>query len=417
MRFSLFLSVLCFGWILGVADPGEALAEPDWSSWRGPNGDGHSTDANLPIAWAPENILWKTPLKGEGQSSPCVWGERIFLTRSEGRGAKRFVFCVNRADGQILWEHKVWEGNAEPTHKMNGWASPTCVTDGELVFAFFGKGGLHCFTVNGDRMWSKDLGAFVGPWGTAASPVLYKDLIIQNCDADQNAALIAFNKKTGEQAWKTKREDFRGWSTPVLIETGNRVELALNSHTGVYGYDPATGEQLWYCKGYNGRGSPTVTPGPLGLIYVVNGRPGPVFSVKPGGEGNVTDTHKVWFTKRGGGRDLPSPIVLGGKVLVVNMQGVLTAYDAKTGKEGSKIRLNGQFSAAPIAYKDLAFFVSEDGETVVVKADEKLEIVGRNDINSGDEEIFRSSITPDDGQLLIRSTKMLYCIGKPEADK
>lgn len=414
MRYALILPALCFGWFLSVAVPSPAVAEPDWTGWRGPNRDGHSTDDNLPISWGPEDIVWKTPLKGEGQSSPCVSGERIFLTRSEDQGAKRFVFCVNRADGQILWEHQAWEGNPEPTHKMNGWASPTCATDGELVFAFFGKGGLHCYTVNGVPQWNKDLGAFVGPWGTAASPILYKDLVIQNCDADENAAIIAFNKKTGEQVWKTKREDFRGWSTPVLLETNDRAELALNGHTGVYGYDPATGKELWFCKGYNGRGSPTVTPGPTGLIYVVNGRPGPVFSVKPGGEGNVS---QEWFTKRGGGRDLPSPIVLNGKVLVVNMQGVLTAYDAETGKEGDKIRLNGNFSAAPIAYKNLAFFVSESGETVVVKADEKLEVVGRNDLNAGDEEIFRSSITPDDGQLLIRSTQMLYCVGKPSSKK
>ncbi len=405
--------VLLVGWVLSFAFAGALVAEPDWSGWRGPTGDGHSQDQSLPVAWSAADIAWKTPLKGEGQSSPCVWGERIFLTRSEDGGKRRFVFCVNRGDGEILWEKQVnWNGTPEPTHKMNGWASASCTTDGELVFAFFGKAGLYCYTVGGDLVWEKDLGEFVGPWGTAATPVLYKNLVIQNCDADENARLIAFDKKTGEQKWSTKRDNFRGWSTPVLIHAGGHDELALNGHTGVYGYDPATGKQLWFCKGYNGRGSPTVTLGANGLLHVVNGRPGPVFAIKPGGEGDVTATNKIWFTKRGGGRDLPSPIVLDGQMLVVNMQGVITSYDSDTGKELWKDRLGGQFSAAPIAYKGLAFFISEDGETVVVKPGKKLDIITRNTLKPGNEEIFRSSITPDDGGLLIRSTGMLYCIGK-----
>lgn len=418
MRIAFFTSALVVGWVFSFLSLDPLAAEPDWSSWRGPTQDGHSTDENLPVNWSPEDVDWKIDLKGEGQSTPCVWGEWIFLTRSEDRGAKRFVFCVDRNNGEVLWEKLAWEGEPEPTHKMNGWASPTCVTDGERVFAFFGKGGgLHCYTVNGAEVWDTGdrLGNFVGPWGTAASPILYKNLVIQNCDADENACLIAFDKKTGQQVWKTDRENYRGWSTPILIEAGGREELVLNGHTGVHAYDPDTGKELWFCKGYNGRGSPTVTPGDTGLLYVVNGRPGPVFAIKPGGNGDVTATHKIWFTKRGGGRDLPSPIVLNGQLLVVNMGGVLTSYDTETGEELAEIRLGGQYSAAPIAYEGKAFFINENGETVVVKPGKELEVVTRNELNPEVEEIFRSSITPDDGQLLIRSTKALYCVGKRDA--
>jgi outer membrane protein assembly factor BamB len=417
MKSSRFLA-LAVGCVFSLHLLPDLAAEPDWSDWRGPTRDGHSTDPNLPTQWSADDIEWKVPLGGEGHSSPCVWGEQIFLTRSDNRGAQRFVFCINRGDGEKVWEKLAWEGTPEPTHNMNGWASASCATDGELVFAFFGKGGgLHCYTTGGVKVWDTGdkLGDFEGPWGTAATPVLYKNLVIQNCDADRNAFLIAFDKKTGEEAWKTKREDFRGWSTPVLIEVDGKMELALNSHSGVYAYDPATGKELWYCKGYNGRGSPTVTPGANGLLHVVNGKPGDVYAIKPGGRGDVTNTHQVWHTTRRGGRDLPSPIVVDGQMLVVSMQGVLTSYDSDTGKELWKDRLGGNYCAAPIAYKGLAFFLNEDnGEVVAVKPDKKLNIVAKNQISNGEssEELFRSALVPDDGQLLLRSTTTLYCIGK-----
>jgi outer membrane protein assembly factor BamB len=418
MKPSRFLALVALG-LCSCVSLTLMAAEPDWSGWRGPTGDGHSTDQNLPSEWSADDVAWKTPLEGEGQSSPCVWGEQIFLTRSDNRGAQRYVFCLNRSTGEKLWEKLAWEGTPEPTHNMNGWASASCTTDGELVFAFFGKGGgLFCYTTQGTKVWEKNLGVFEGPWGTAATPVLYKDLVIQNCDADRDASIIAFNKKTGEQAWKTKREDFRGWSTPVLIEVDGHRELALNSHTGVFGYDPATGTELWFCKGYTGRGSPTVTPGANGLLHVVNGKPGDVFSVKPGGKGDVSLTHKMWHTRRSVGRDLPSPIVLDGQMLVVSMQGVICSYDSDTGQELWKGRLPGNFSAAPIAYKGQAFFISEDnGEVFAVKPGPKLEIVARNELTTKDnaEELFRSALIPDEGQLLIRSTRMLYCVGKRAA--
>ncbi len=416
------ISALVLGVCFGLGAGMLSAAEPDWSTWRGPTSDGHSQDANLPVEWSVDDIEWKTELKGEGQSTPCVWGEKIFLTRSDKNGTERYVFCLNRGDGKILWEKKVdWNGKPEPTHRMNGWASASCATDGELVFAFFGKAGLHCYTVNGNPVWSKDLGDFPGPFGTAASPMLYKNLLIQNCDAESNAAIIAFEKKTGKQVWKTKRVAQKGgWSTPILIHVDDKLELVLNGETGVDAYNPDTGELLWHCNSFNGRGSPTVTPGKNGLLHVVNGKPGDVYAIKPGGQGDVTATHRVWHTSRKVGRDLPSPIVVNGQMLVSSAQGVICSYDTDKGTELWKGRLGGNFSAAPIAYKGLAFFVREDnGETVVIKPGAKLEIAARNElgVEPNREEVFRSGITPDDGQLLIRSTKMLYCIGKRTSTK
>jgi len=136
---------------------------------------------------------------------------------------------LDRNDGRILWEQTAWSGAPEPTHEMNGWASATCATDGNLVFAFFGRGGgLHCYTVNGDHVWSKPLGQFEGPWGTAASPLLVGNLVVQNCDADVDAYIVALDKQTGKQVWKTDRPNHRGWSTPVLVRTEQRDEIVVN---------------------------------------------------------------------------------------------------------------------------------------------------------------------------------------------
>lgn len=386
-------------------------ASAEWPQWRGPRGDGHATERGLPVRWSAETVAWKVPLKGQGQSSPCVWGERIFLTSALEDGRKRLVMCLDRADGSLLWEHVAWTGEPEPSHRMNGWASSTCCTDGERVYAFFGRGGgLFCYTVDGELVWKKDLGSFEGPWGTAACPILVDDMVIQNCDADADAYLIALDKRTGEVRWKTPRENHRGWSTPVLIHIDGKRELVLNGHTGVRGYDPETGRELWYCRGFNGRGTPTVTPA-HGLLYVVNGLRGDVYAVRPGGRGNVTTTHMAWHTPRRTGRDLPSPIVIDRYLLVMDMRaGILTCYDALDGRELWKERVGGQHTASPVAWDGLAFFLNEEGVTTVVRPGPKLDIVARNTVGATESEIFRASITPHRGQVLIRSQNRLYCV-------
>lgn len=393
-------------------------AEPEWSGWRGPQQNGHASDASLPIKWGPDSVVWKVPLKGKGQSSPVVSGDRIFLTSALDDGGQRMITCLRRSDGDELWSDIVWKGEPEPSHKMNGWASSTCVTDGERVYAFFGRGGgLFCYSVEGKQLWKKPLGEFESPWGTAACPMLFGDLVIQNCDADTNAFIAAFDKKTGNEVWRTKREDARGWSTPILIKAAGRDELVVNGHSGVRAYDPASGDELWYCKGFAGRGTPTVTPAGE-LLQIVCGLRGDTYAVRPGGSGNVTKTHMQWHSRRNTARDLPSPIVIGNASLVMDMKrGAVTAYDTTNGEQRwhervADVAAAGQFCATPVAWNGVAFFVSESGKTYVIKPGEEMEIVATNDVNPDSSEIFRSSITPSKGQILLRSDRMLYCIGK-----
>lgn len=387
-------------------------AETNWSRWRGPEQNGHSTETDLPIRWTDANIAWRTPLPGGGQSSPIIWGDRIFLTSALALGKERLVLCLDAKTGQIVWQQTAWKGDPEKSHIMNGWASASCVTDGEVVIAFFGIGGLHAYTVSGQPLWSKDLGKFAGPWGTAACPILVENNVVQNCDSDENAFLIALNKRTGKEAWRTKRRDYRGWSTPIYINAGGHREIVLNGHEGVQSYDALTGRELWFCKSAVGRGEPTITPAGEGLCVVNGLKGGEIYSVRPGGSGDVTDSRMLWRTPRRGARDTPSPIVVGDFLTVVDMDGTATCYSVADGHIYWKQRMEGKYSGSPIAAAGLAYFTNEDGKTMVLKPGPQFELVAENPITGGKNEIFRASPTPYNGQIFIRGTNTLYCIRK-----
>ncbi len=388
-----------------------AAAEGDWPNWRGPTCNGHSTDSAVPVQWDEKSIVWQTALPGEGQSSPVIAGDNIFLTTALKSGRQRIVLCVDRKTGKILWQETVWTGEPEKTHAINGWASATCATDGARVVAFFGRGGLHCFDAAGKKLWSKDLGQFEGPWGTGASPLIVDNLVIQNCEAEEQASLTAFDIRTGDVVWKTPRDipERGGWSSPVLLTEGPHREVILNGFNGVTSYDPASGKKLWFCQSFAGRGEPTATPG-QGLVVVLNGLAGDVYAVKPGGGGDVTQSHMAWHTPRRVGRDQPSPIVIGDFMLAVSMDGIGCCYDVKTGRELWKDRLGGKHTSSPIAANGLAYFQSDSGETIVVKPGLQLEVVRRNQLPAANDEIFRASLAPSRGQMFSRSNKTLYCL-------
>jgi outer membrane protein assembly factor BamB len=394
-----------------------ARAEVHWPRWGGPDGSSHTNETGLPVSWTEQDIAWKAGLKGFGQSMPVIWGDRIFLTTALEDGRQRVVMGIDRRSGKTLWEQVAWTGEPEPSHKMNGHASATCATNGEVVVAFFGRGGLHAYRLDGEHLWSRDLGRFEGPWGTAASPIFYGDTVIQNCDSESpEAALVAVDCRTGETVWSTPRDVIRGWSTPLLIKTPKREELVLNGHHGVRGYDPKTGEELWRCQGFSGRGEP-VPAFAHGLLYVVNGLAGDIYAVHPGGTGEVTDTHRIWHTPRRAGRDLPSPVVVGNYLLACSMPGILFCYECGTGKELWKERIGPKFTTTPLVSEGRAWFLSEAGDAVVVEPGEPMKIVGQSKLESDSDELFRASIVPCQGQVFIRSTKFLYCIGPSDAAK
>jgi outer membrane protein assembly factor BamB len=406
MKHSTVVLSLCLALTL-AADAAE-----NWSRFRGPTGTGHHTGAALPTKWSADNVLWRVELKGEGFSSPVNWGDRIFLTAATDQGRARHVLALDASSGKLLWEKSIPCAAPGKSHKMNGFATPSCLTDGERVIAFFGAGGIHCFYLDGKPLWSQSLGEFAGPWGSAASPVFAGNLVIQNCDAQGASFIAALDKKTGKTAWRTPRGEkpMGGWSTPIEIPAGKRAELVVNSEQGLDAYDPATGKHLWHCKGFNGRGEP-VPEFAHGMVIVLNGKSGDLYAVRPGGSGDVSESHRVWHTPRPKVRDIPSPIVVGDYLFAIDMKGNATTYEARTGKVLWTEKIPGAYTASPVESAGLIYLNTESGETLVIKPGPKLNLVARNSIGDHGAELFRASIAPIAGRLYLRSDRALYCIG------
>lgn len=384
----------------------------NWDKFRGPSGMGVS-QGEVPTRWNKSSTAWKVKLPGDGQSSVVNWGPKLFVTSASNKGAVRTLLCLDKDTGKVIWRRDVSSEHKESQHPMNSWATPSAATDGERVIAFFGPAGIHCYDMEGEKLWSRDLGQFPGNWGVAASPVLLGNQVIQNCDAIGSSRLVSLDKANGKIIWETKREDKPrgGWSTPIVIQTKGGTQLVLNGEFGARGYDPTRGKELWFCKAFNGRGSP-VPFYANGLVYVVNGKPGDIYVVNPNGAiGDVTKTHMAWHAKRNGGRDLPSPAVIGNFALVTAMGGVTTCYDAKSGKTHWIDRLEGSFSGSPLVANGLYYILSESGVTYVLRPNGKaLEIVSRNDLGGNEGEIFRATLSPIEGRVYIRSQDLVYCV-------
>ncbi len=393
---------------------GELCADENWSQFRGPNGWGHAETKDVPEKWSASSVAWSTDLKGRGQSSPVIHGGKMFLTGASEDGSDRYVFCLDTKTGKELWSKTIPSSKPDSAHKMNSRATPSCATDGEIVVAFFGPGGMHAFDYDGNPKWSLDLGDFPGSWGTAASPIIVGEVVVQNCDATGPSRLVAIGLKDGKIKWETAREDKPkgGWSTPIVIEYDGKKEIVLNGEFGVRAYDPATGKENWFCKGFTGRGAP-MPAFSNGLLYVVNGKPGDTYCVKPGGSGDVTDTHMVWHAARKGGRDLPSPVVVGDFVFVSSMSGVASCYEAKTGKLlwADRIAEGVEFAAAPLVANGLVYIQAvQGGKTVVIRPGATMDVVAENELGAESDEIFRATLTPVQGHVFARSQSKVYCL-------
>ena len=405
MKINLFL--------LPVLFISQLLRAEDWSSFRGPTGMG-VTEQEIPTSWNADSILWKKSIPGEGQSSVVEAGNKIFITASENSGNKRSLLCFTKDKGKLLWQRTVSYKGEESSHRMNGWCTPTPATEGNRVVAFLGPAGMHCFDTDGKKIWELQLGDFPGSWGAAASPVVKNGIIYQNCDSMGPSRLIAVSLETGKIIWDTPRieKPRGGWSTPIFISHNGLPQLILNGEYGVRGYAPSSGKEIWFCKGFNGRGSPIPFYG-NGLLYVVNGKPGDLYAVDPSGQRDVTETHLKWHARRNGGRDLPSPAMINSLVMVTSMSGVITCYDAKTGKTYWVDRLEGAFSGSPFVSDNYYYIQSESGTTYVIKPKKhRLEVISKNQLSNNLEEIFRATLSPIDGKIFTRSNNQLYCIVK-----
>jgi len=400
--------------------PSVALVTPDgaaqryWPRWRGPSGQGHvaDEDAGYLIRWSgSDDVLWKTRVPGRGNSSPIVWGDRVFLTTAHDGGARRSLLAFRRSDGARLWETFAPDASPEDAHPKNTRASSTPATDGERVYAYFGNHGLLAADFDGKRVWHVPLGPFDAYHGTASSPLLHGDKVIVVQDHSGASFIAAFDKTTGREIWRTRRRARVGWNTPIAIRVGRREEILVSGQQEVVAYHPEHGRELWKVRGNTFEVIPTPVVGE-GLVFASSGRGGPTLAIRPGGSGDVTDSHIVWKTPKGS-PFVPSTVLYDGVLYMVNdMSAVATAYEARTGEllwQGrlGRARREG-FSASPVVLDGKVFFTNDDGQTFVLKAGREFELLHVNEMG---ERILASPALAD-GTWYWRTEGHLLAIGR-----
>ena len=366
--------------------PVEGEGTKYWPRWRGPSGQGVVSNGGYPDSWSTsQNVKWRTPVAGQGHSSPIIWDQQIFITTSQQSGRRVSILSYDRNSGEHLWETQIPEGPIEATHPKNTQASSTLVTDGTLVYGSFGSRGLVAVDLEGHLIWHTDTGTLENYHGSAGSPLLYQDLLITYQDHRQDSFIGASDKRTGENIWRTGRSGSVGWGSPVAVRVGDHNEIIVSSQRQVTAYNPTDGSELWHCDGNLFEVIPTPVVG-QGLIFCASGRAGPTLAIRPGGRGNVTDTHVAWSTPRGS-PFVPSPLVYGDYLYTVNdMSSVITCFEASTGAVMWQERLGSPtregFSASPIGVDDKVFVTSDEGLTFVLRAGADFELIGINDIGA-----------------------------------
>jgi outer membrane protein assembly factor BamB len=421
-----------------------------WPQFRGPGSLGVAEDATLPDTWsATENVAWKADIPGLGWSSPVVWGNRIFLTSvissteiekpKKGLyfGGERkppndehiwMVYCIDFNTGRKVWEKEVHRGVPPgPRHLKNSYASETPVTDGERVYAYFGNVGLFCLDLKGRQVWSKKWDAYPTRygWGTAASPVLYKDLLIIVNDNDEKSFIACLNKRTGAEMWTTQRAEASNWATPYIWENEQRTEIITPGTKKVRSYDLG-GKLLWEFGGMSSISIPTPFS-KFGLLYITSGYVGdqvrPVFAIRPGASGDISlkpgeksGKYIAWHLPQAGPYN-PSPIIYGDFYYTLLDRGFFTCHDARTGKEiYGKVRIDpaaSAFTSSPWAYNGKIFCLSEDGDTYVIEAGPEYKLVGKNSLD----EMCMATPAIARGSLIIRTASRLYRIAGRSARK
>jgi len=395
----------------------------NWPAWRGADGSGCSQEKNLPLRWsATENVRWKTPLPGPGNSTPIVWDKRIFVTQATERGAKRSLLCFDRNDGKLLWQKTIDYPQREPTHGTNPYCSASPATDGQRVVVSHGSAGVACYDFEGRQLWHRDLGKCHHVWGNAASPVLWRDRVLLNFGPGERTFLVALDKHSGAEVWRAEEpggklgdkgpsEWVGSWSTPAIATVDGRDQLIMSWPSTVKAYRPESGELLWHCQGLAREGptqlvytSPLVAPE---AIVAMAGYGGPSLAVRPGGQGDVTESHRLWRSPKGSQR-IGSGVILGPHLYTVNTPGTFQCLEWATGNVVTTERACGE-TWSSLVYADGRLYVTSlEGETVVLAARPEFEVLSRNPI----QERTLASIAVSGGALFIRTYQHLWCIAQ-----
>jgi outer membrane protein assembly factor BamB len=428
-----------------------AGAAQHWPSFRGPNASGVADGRTTPVKWSVatgESVVWKTAVPGVAVSSPIVWGDRVFVSTAVGGDASESIrtglygdvkplddrsphswrlLALDKRTGRVLWERVAHEGIPRTKrHPKSSQASPTPATDGRYVVVSFGSEGLYAYDVDGKLVWTRDLGVlnagwFYDPdyeWGVGSSPIIWKNSVIVQCDIQKNSFIAAFDLATGQPLWRTPREEIPSWSTPTMFEADGHAEIVTQATNFTRGYDPATGRELWRLSGNSEIAIPTPVVGP-GLVIVTNGYRGiqPIYAIKSGAAGDITlkgdETRSdaiAWSAKHGGPY-IPTPVIYRDQLYVCQNNGVLAAYDIRSGERRYQERLGrgGSFSASPVAADGKIYLTSEDGDVFVVRAGPAYELLATNSMG----EIVMATPAISDGMLIVRGLKNVFALGSP----
>ncbi|MBC8030516.1 MAG: PQQ-binding-like beta-propeller repeat protein [Pyrinomonadaceae bacterium] len=395
----------------------------NWPQWRGPSLNGVSAERNLPVKWtADENIAWKLAMPSWSGSTPIVWNDRVFLNVAEGDDL--YLWCVERTKGALVWKKLLGAGNVK-MRKQN-MSSPSPVTDGKGVFVMTGTGILKGFDFNGKEIWSRDIqkdyGEFGLQWGYASSPLLLDNAlyvqVLHGMKTDEPSYVLRLDKTSGKTIWKVERltsairESPDAYTTPAVLRYGKTAELVVTGGDVVTGHDLATGKELWRANGLNPENLPfyRIVASPVifnDIIYAPT-RVKPLLALKAGGRGDISTSHVLWSTPNG--PDVPTPVTDGKYFYIVNDKGIMWCLDAKTGAEiyGQQRLKPGTYSGSPVLADGKIYVTNEDGLTSVVKAGAVFEVLAENPLN----DYCLSSPAISGGQIFIRTSTNLYCIGK-----
>lgn len=386
----------------------------DWPAWRGPTGQGICTEKNLPLKWSDtENVKWKIPLAHQGNSTPIVIGDKIFLTQADKDGKHRSLLCFARVDGQALWQKEITYEAKERNWDPNWYCNASPMSDGERVVVSFGSAGLYCFDLDSNELWKRtDLGQWEHPFGNGSSPVLYGDLAIQWCGPNEKVGrnfLIAVDKKTGETRWEHD-EKAGSWGTPVITSVNGKDQLLLSTVPHLIGLDPQSGKELWHCDGLN----KYVYTSPLvsnSVAVAMSGYTGAALGVRLGGTGDIT-ADRLWHHPTNIQR-VGSGVIVGDHLYIVEENGVPHGYELATGKEVWKVtkRPSAGNTWGSMVHADGRLYVlMRNGSTQVFAASPEYELLATNSLGRG--ESTNSSVAISNGDIFIRTFQHLWCIGQ-----
>ncbi len=393
----------------------------DWPRFRGPNGSGTADDKDVPVTWSEkQNMLWKVAIPGRGNSSPVVWGDRLYLQSASRDAKERTLLCIDVNNGKIVWQ-KTAPGKVGTTHTKNTLASSTPAVDGERVYAAFWDGNrvlLMAYSLAGEVVWKRDLGSFQSQHGSGLSPVVYNGKVYVNFDQDGSASLLAFDARSGAPVWQADRTAFRAcYSTPFVLDRAEGgQELVVSSTAGVTGYDLDKGTVNWNFS-WRFQKMPLRTVGsPVaanGMVFACSGDGSgerSMVALRLGGKGELTEKDALVWKKNRDIPYVPTLLTVGDHLFGVNDKGFAACYVARTGEPvWSEKRLgNSDVSASPVLIDGKIYIAAEDGSVYVLAADTHFKLLATNSV--GEPVIATPAVA--NGRLFIRGSEHLFCIGK-----